>query len=252
MFKNIKNSKNLGFTLIELLVVVAIIGILSGVVIASLNTAREKGKIAAIKSTLKNMQSQAEITYLDTGSYASLYNSSTYDCIGSLTNMASSLTEKGVTVKCYSRNSPTQNDVYQRFGATAIIYDTNEFKAWSTDQNGVVAWDQQGVNTTGAYVNPDIYTGMTWSVSSRACATAGGRLPSAEQLFTLARAYGAASLAATGTTTYKPTSPGFVADGYWSSTPVPSGGSLAYHVGFGGGSISTYSTANNHYVRCVR
>lgn len=52
-----------GFTLIELLVVIAIIGILSSVVLASLNTARAKGADAAIKSNLANIRAQAEIIY---------------------------------------------------------------------------------------------------------------------------------------------------------------------------------------------
>ena len=247
--KFLKGEK--AFTLIELLIVVAIIGILSTVVIASLNSAREKGKIAFVKSTLKNMQSQAELTYTESGSYVSLFDGS-YNCVGPLATMAQSLTDKGFTVKCYSRNDSSRSDVYLRFGATAILYDTNSFKAYSTDQNGVVTWDQKGVNSSGAYVDTDTNTNMTWTVSGTACATAGGRLPSLEQLFTLGRAYGAASLAATGTATYKPTSPGFVANGYWSSTLVPSGGSQAYNVYFSGGSIDANSTANPDYVRCVR
>lgn len=52
-----------GFTLIELLVVIAIIGILSSVVLASLNTARAKGADAAVKSNLNNIRAQAELVY---------------------------------------------------------------------------------------------------------------------------------------------------------------------------------------------
>ena len=59
-----------GFTLIELLVVIAIIGILSSVVLASLNTARSKGADAAIKSNLNNMRAQSAIYYDDNGGYS--------------------------------------------------------------------------------------------------------------------------------------------------------------------------------------
>lgn len=57
--KNIKQTK--GFTLIELLVVIAIIGILSSVVLASLNSARGKGQLAKIKEELSSFRNQAAI-----------------------------------------------------------------------------------------------------------------------------------------------------------------------------------------------
>ena len=56
-----------GFTLIELLVVIAIIGILSSVVLASLNTAREKGRIASVQSSLGAVQKTAVICMDKTG-----------------------------------------------------------------------------------------------------------------------------------------------------------------------------------------
>jgi len=58
------NTKlNRGFTLIELLVVIAIIGILSSVVLASLNSARQKGRDARRVSDMKQLQLALELMY---------------------------------------------------------------------------------------------------------------------------------------------------------------------------------------------
>ena len=58
-----KKYSQKGFTLIELLVVIAIIGILSSVVLASLSTARNKGKDASAKGSMASIRASAEICY---------------------------------------------------------------------------------------------------------------------------------------------------------------------------------------------
>lgn len=58
-----KNRFSRGFTLIELLVVIAIIGILSAVVLASLSTARNKGKDASAMESMESIRASAEICY---------------------------------------------------------------------------------------------------------------------------------------------------------------------------------------------
>ncbi|MBI4086535.1 type II secretion system protein [Candidatus Kaiserbacteria bacterium] len=58
-----------GFTLIELLVVIAIIGLLASVVMASLNSARDKGRIAASVQTQRQMERALALYYDDMGFY---------------------------------------------------------------------------------------------------------------------------------------------------------------------------------------
>lgn len=56
-----------GFTLIELLVVIAIIGVLSGVVLASLNAARGKARDARRLSDMKEIRTALELYALNNG-----------------------------------------------------------------------------------------------------------------------------------------------------------------------------------------
>lgn len=84
-----KSSK--GFTLIELLVVIAIIGVLSSVVLASLNSARNKAKDAIIKQAMTQVGSLMALNYGDYGSYCQIQTgiwvtASGYTCDTALSN----------------------------------------------------------------------------------------------------------------------------------------------------------------------
>ena len=62
-------SKHKGFTLIELLVVIAIIGILSSVVLSSLNSARQKGRDTARIQAVKQVQNALQLYWSANGSF---------------------------------------------------------------------------------------------------------------------------------------------------------------------------------------
>lgn len=64
-----KDKLNRGFTLIELLVVISIIGFLSSVVLASMQTARDKAITAKITEDLRQVKIAAELAYGDNDNY---------------------------------------------------------------------------------------------------------------------------------------------------------------------------------------
>ncbi|MCK5080601.1 MAG: type II secretion system protein [Candidatus Moranbacteria bacterium] len=63
-----KKTNKKGFTLIELLVVVAIIAILAGIVLVSLNSARDRSRKASLQSTLASIMPTAAMCVNDGGS----------------------------------------------------------------------------------------------------------------------------------------------------------------------------------------
>ena len=58
-----KNKFVKGFTLVELLVVIAIIGVLSSVVLSSVQSARTKAADASVKANLAGARTQADLFY---------------------------------------------------------------------------------------------------------------------------------------------------------------------------------------------
>jgi prepilin-type N-terminal cleavage/methylation domain-containing protein len=132
-------NKNKGFTLIELLVVIAIIGILSSVVLAALTSARTKGKVAAIQSTMSSLRAQAEVG-MTNGRY--VVNLCAVTGPGGLKTLLDSITtaaSKGTGMKC-GQDTAVGVQPY-KWGVEIVLptSPTSIFCVDSTGYSGIIA-----------------------------------------------------------------------------------------------------------------
>jgi prepilin-type N-terminal cleavage/methylation domain-containing protein len=121
--------KQKGFTLIELLVVIAIIGILSSVVLASLNTARDKAANVTVKDNLNNLRSAGSLFYENGNTYSGFCTSSSVGPI-----MTSAANAGGGTAGTSSNNCSDSDTEWAAYSVLKVP--EGDITEWCVDSTG--------------------------------------------------------------------------------------------------------------------
>jgi len=220
-----------GFTLIELLVVVAIIGILSTIVVSSLNSARDRARVAKIQATLNTLQSAAVLYSIDNNTFEGLctYADGTVDAsiqnhIDALEDIAG---EDRVTCIVRTADVPrasaylSEDQLERKNFAVSVYYNEEHY---AVDTSGIMMFDKNGTAS-----------GVNWNTAIQECLDEEKRLPSIEAFMAVSE-NGAS---------------GMGLQRYWSSTNSTSSPNLAYRMHLIDGQINIRNIGSGNFVLCV-
>ncbi len=137
----IRNSKK-GFTLIELLVVISIIGMLSSVVLASLNSSRVKGRDAKRISDIRQIRNALELHRDVVGYYPSTLTALTPTYIKTISPDPSGGTGDCRPAYCYSTSASANATGYhlgaRMEGVSSVLNSDSDFDSSSAYYTGGV------------------------------------------------------------------------------------------------------------------
>ena len=144
--RTIHTAREAGFTLIELLVVIAIIGLLASIILASLNTARAKGRDARRIGDINQLRTALELYASDhNGAYPPSPNA----------NTASLSTDLAVLAPQYipviPKDPSRTNDLYTGYrycadaNGFAVLVDSEKTNTWCglSMGNNACLWNQE-------------------------------------------------------------------------------------------------------------
>lgn len=152
---NFQLSTSKGFTLIELLIVIAIIGVLSGLIMANFVGVRQRSRDGQRKANLRQIQAALELYRADNGSYPSSIGASCGSGV-SITSINGSVTYlKDVPCDPLSSAPPTSYKYASCGGTSTISYSLRACLENSNDQES------------------DSITGRTATCTSTDCGSAG-------------------------------------------------------------------------------